>query len=79
MTACMLHPTKDEDGDIQDISAMDGFLHFSCIGWKILFAFVPPPHYLNGWGCFVCSLGMIGLVTMIVGEFGNLFGCVLGI
>ena len=75
----MLHPTKNEDGDIQDISAFDGFLHFSTIGWKLLFSFVPPPHYAHGWACFFASLAMIGVVTVIVGEFANLFGCVLGI
>lgn len=79
ITACMLHPTKNEDGDIEDISAMDGFLHFSCIGWKLLFSFIPPPHYLGGWGCFIIALVFIGIVTAVVGEFANLFGCVLSI
>lgn len=73
----MLHPTKNEDGEIEDITAMDGFLHFSCIGWKLLFAFIPPPHYLGGWGCFIIALVFIGMVTAVVGEFANLFGCVL--
>lgn len=77
--ACMLHPTKDEEGDIKPIDPMDGFLHLVCIGWKILFAFVPPPHYCGGWACFCLALGMIGIVTAIVGEFATLFGCVLGI
>lgn len=79
ITACMLHPTKNEDGDIQDITGMDGFLHFSTIGWKLLFALIPPPHYAHGWACFFVSLVMIGIVTVVVGEFANLFGCVLGI
>ena len=73
----MLHPTKNEEGEIEDISAMDGFLHFSCIGWKLLFAFIPPPHYLGGWACFIVALFFIGIVTAVVGEFANLFGCVL--
>jgi len=75
----MLHPTKDEDGEIQPIDPMDGFLHLVCIGWKLFFAFVPPPHYCGGWACFVSALGMIGVVTAVVGEFANLFGCVLNI
>jgi solute carrier family 8 (sodium/calcium exchanger) len=75
----MLHPSKNEQGEIDDISNIEVFLHFSCIGWKLLFSFIPPPHYLGGWGCFICSLGMIGLVTYVVGEFANMFGCVLGI
>lgn len=77
ITACMLHPTKNEDGEIEDISAMDGFLHFTCIGWKLLFAFIPPPHFFGGWGTFIIALCFTGMVTAIVGEFANLFGCVL--
>lgn len=79
ITACMLHPTKNEDGDIEDISALDGFLHFSCIGWKLLFSFIPPPHYLGGWATFGVALAFIGIVTAVVGEFANMFGCVLSI
>ena len=79
VTACMLHPTKNEDGDITDISAMDGAMHFITIGWKLFFAIVPPPHLWGGWACFFGALAMIGVVTAVVGEFANLFGCVLGI
>jgi solute carrier family 8 (sodium/calcium exchanger) len=79
ITACMLHPTKGEDGEIQDIEAMDGVMHFLTIGWKLFFAFIPPAHYYGGLPCFVISLAFIGFVTFIVGEFANLFGCVLGI
>jgi len=75
----MLHPTKNEDGEINDITGSEGFLHFVTIGWKIFFAIIPPPHYGEGWPCFVMSLAMIGIVTYIVGEFANLFGCVLNI
>lgn len=75
----MLHPTKNEDGEIEDISGSDAFLHLACIGWKIFFSFIPPPHYGGGLPCFVISLAFIGIVTYVVGEFANLFGCVLGI
>lgn len=75
----MLHPTKGEDGEIQDIEAMDGVMHFLTIGWKLFFAFIPPAHYGGGWPCFVISLAFIGAVTKVVGDFANLFGCVLGI
>jgi len=73
----MLHPTKNEDGDITDISAMDGAMHFITIGWKLFFSFVPPPHLWGGWACFFGALFMIGVITAVVGEFANLFGCVL--
>ena len=79
VTACMLHPTKNEDGEITDISGLDGFMHFTCIGWKLIFAFIPPPHLAGGWACFFGALAFIGIVTAVVGEFANLFGCVLGI
>jgi len=58
---------------------MEGFLHFVCIGWKLLFAIIPPPHYNGGWSCFIMALMMIGVVTYVVGEFANLFGCVFDI
>ena len=77
VTACMLHPTKNEDGDIVDVTAGEGVMHFLCIGWKLLFALVPPPHYAGGWACFIVALIFIGLVTFVVGEIANLFGCVL--
>lgn len=79
ITACMLHPTKNEDGEVSDITFMEGFLHLSCIGWKLLFAMIPPPHKGGGWPCFCISLAFIGAVTYVVGEFANVFGCVLNI
>merc|ERR1719313_1651787 len=33
----------------------------------------------GGVPCFFLSLAVIGVVTYVVGEFANLFGCVLGI
>jgi solute carrier family 8 (sodium/calcium exchanger) len=75
----MLHPTKGEDGEIQDIEAMDAVMHFMTIGWKLIFAFIPPAHYYGGIPCFFISLTFIGAVTFVVGEFAGLFGCVLGI
>jgi len=75
----MCHAAKDDDGEIQDVEGMDAFVQLICIGWKLVFAIVPPAHYFGGWLCFVGSLTMIGLVTAVVGEFATLFGCVLGI
>lgn len=75
----MLHPTKNEDGIIEDISGGDAFMHFAVIGWKIFFAFIPPPHWGGGIPCFVISLFFIGVVTAIVGTIADLLGCVLNI
>merc|ERR1712153_1063 len=79
ITACMLHPTKNDEGDIEDIEPMDGVMHFLTIGWKLFFSLIPPAHYYGGIPCFFISLAFIGFVTYIVGEFAGLFGCVLGI
>jgi solute carrier family 8 (sodium/calcium exchanger) len=79
IVACKLHPMKNEEGEIEDISFMEGLLHFMTIGWKLMFSIIPPPHYNGGWSCFICSLAMIGVVTFVVGEIANLFGCVLNI
>ena len=75
----MLHPTKGEDGEIQDLEPMDAIMHFLTIGWKLFFAFIPPAHMYGGIPCFFISLTFIGIVTFVVGEFASLFGCVLGI
>lgn len=75
----MLHPTKNEDGEIEDISGLDAFLHFFSIGWKLLFSICPPPHMLGGWACFIISLAFIGGVTAVVGQIADLMGCVIGL
>ena len=45
----------------------------------MLFAFVPPPKYLGGWPAFLISLGVIGLMTAIIGDIAGIFGCLIGI
>ena len=79
MDAITLQPSVDEDGLIVDITGMEAAFHFGAIGWKLLFALIPPPHYLGGWLAFVIALAFIGFVTAIVGEVANLFGCALGL
>lgn len=73
-----MQPTINEDDEIDYVSGSEAFMHFAAIGWKVFFAIVPPPRIWGGWFAFVVSLGMIGLVTAIVGEAANLFGCALG-
>jgi len=63
--------------DDEPPSKMDYFLHFISVPWKLVFALVPPTDYCGGWLCFYCSLLMIGLVTMIIGDMASLLGCVL--
>ena len=77
--ACMLAPQIDENEQIIDVTCGEAVMHFCSIGWKLLFALCPPSHVWGGWACFIVSLTMIGLITAIVGEVANLFGCVLGL
>jgi len=57
-------------------SPLDWAIHIASFPWKLLFAFVPPCDYLNGWVCFFCALAMIGVVTIVIGDMANLVGCV---
>ena len=75
----MLGPTIDEDNNIEHPDVSEAILHFFSIGWKIFFAMVPPRRYGGGLYAFCISLIFIGIVTAVVAEFANLFGCVLGI
>jgi Ca2+/Na+ antiporter len=75
----MLHPTKNESGEIEQVSGGRAFFHFLSIGWKVLFSLVPPPHMCGGWACFFVALAFIGVVVVIVGETATLFGCVVGL
>ena len=77
--ACMLSPQVDENGVIDDITTIEALTHFAAIGWKVLFALVPPAHYWKGWPAFFVSLFFIGAVTAIVGEFAALLGCVINL
>jgi len=57
----------------------DYIMHAFTVFWKVLFAFIPPPDFCDGWLCFGCSLGMIGVVTAFIGDMAGLLGCTLGI
>jgi len=75
----MLHPTKNEDGEIEEVSAFDALFHFLSIGFKVLFSLCPPPHIWGGWACFIVAIAMIGGITAVVGEVAALMGCVMGL
>jgi len=75
----MLHPSKNEDGEIEDISGVDAALHFFSIGWKVLFACCPPPHKGGGLPCFAAAIAFIGALTAVVGEIAGAMGCVMGL
>lgn len=67
------------NGGTERPSVMDWVMHIITLPWKLLFALVPPSDYCGGWVCFVCALGMIGLVTAIIGDIAALFGCIIGL
>ena len=60
-------------------SCFDYFVHFACLVWKLLFAFVPPPDYYSGWACFTVSIIVIGVLTAVVGDLASHFGCSIGL
>lgn len=77
--AVMVGPQIDEDEHIIEVTAFECLMHFFAVPWKVLFAFIPPRYLLSGWPAFIVSLGFIGLVSVVVGEFALLFGCVFNI
>ncbi|XP_074060576.1 sodium/calcium exchanger 1 isoform X6 [Macrotis lagotis] len=70
----------DEDcGEEKLPSCFDYVMHFLTVFWKVLFAFVPPTEYWNGWACFIVSILMIGLLTAFIGDLASHFGCTIGL
>ncbi|XP_033750326.1 sodium/calcium exchanger 3-like [Pecten maximus] len=66
-------------GEIEEATFLDYILHFLTFFWKVLFAFLPPPKYWNGWPAFVLSLAAIGFMTAIIGDLAGIFGCLIGL
>lgn len=64
---------NDDEDDPPGI--IDRVMHVIMLPWKLMFAIVPPTDYCGGWACFICSLGMIGVVTAVIGDLAKLFGC----
>jgi len=78
--ACCLGPIIDEeDHELTEVDWYEAMCHFFMIGWKVLFAIVPPASMMGGGPCFFISLAMIGVVTFVVGEVATVLGCVLTI
>ncbi|XP_060711813.1 sodium/calcium exchanger 1-like isoform X3 [Hemiscyllium ocellatum] len=71
----------DEDGPIEERlpSCFDYIMHFLTVFWKVLFAFVPPTEYWNGWACFTVSIILIGVLTALTGDLATHFGCTVGL
>nr|XP_033480492.1 sodium/calcium exchanger 1a isoform X1 [Epinephelus lanceolatus] len=69
----------DECGEEKLPSCFDYVMHFLTVFWKLLFAFVPPTDYWNGWACFCVSISVIGILTAIIGDLASHFGCTVGL
>ncbi|XP_063058507.1 solute carrier family 8 member 4a [Engraulis encrasicolus] len=70
---------EEESGEERLPSCFDYIMHFLTVFWKVLFAFVPPTEYWNGWACFIVSISLIGLLTAITGDLASHFGCTVGL
>ncbi|RWS23003.1 sodium/calcium exchanger 3-like protein, partial [Leptotrombidium deliense] len=70
---------EDEDGEQKMPTCCDYVMHFITLFWKVLFAFVPPTDYLDGWVCFVVSIIGIGLLTAVIGDLASHLGCTVGL
>jgi hypothetical protein len=57
----------------------DWIFHFIALPWKLIFMLVPPPAYCGGWVCFTTCLVLIGVLTALIGDLAELFGCVVDI
>jgi len=81
VTALKINGGEDEDDEEEagKASIQDYVMHVITVPWKLLFACCPPVDYCGGWLCFCVSLGMIGLVTAVIGDMAGLLGCTLGI
>ncbi|CAG0887576.1 unnamed protein product [Darwinula stevensoni] len=66
-------------GDTENATFSDCIMHVLTFGWKLIFAFVPPPSILGGWLAFSVSLIFIGIITAIVGDLAAIFGCLVGL
>lgn len=49
------------------------------IGWKVLFACCPPPHWGGGLPCFIISISFLSVLTAIVREVANIMSCEMGL
>ena len=69
----------EESGEERLPSCFDYIMHFLTVFWKVLFAFVPPTEYWNGWACFIVSISLIGVLTAVTGDLASHFGCTVGL
>ena len=64
---------------LEEVTLSEALSHFVSIGWKVIFATVPPANIYGGWPCFIISLTSIGIVVILINDFAMMLGCVLNI
>jgi len=62
---------------VEEVSLYEALVHFACIGWKVLFACIPPGDKAGGWASFFVALFFIGAITAIVAEVATVLGCTI--
>ncbi|KAM3911636.1 sodium/calcium exchanger 2 [Leptodactylus fuscus] len=70
---------EDDGRDERLPSCFDYVMHFLTVFWKVLFAFVPPTEYWNGWACFLVCITIVGMLTAVIGDLASHFGCTVGL
>lgn len=66
-----------EDGESPGVTGYA--MHVLSIFWKVVFATVPPTNLAGGWLAFFVSLAYIGVMTMMMADLANFFGCVVNL
>lgn len=77
--AVKLQPCIDEDNNFDDVTLFEALFHFATIGWKVLFACIPPCEWGGGKPAFIVALAMIGGITAIVAEVATVLGCTVNL
>ena len=47
--------------------------------WRILVAFGPPPRLLHGWVSYFFLLGVMVVISALIGDCATIFGCTIGL
>lgn len=64
---------------VVSVTLGEAVFQFLLVSWKLLFAIIPPIKWGGGKYAFVVALSLIGVITGVVGEVAELFGCILGL
>lgn len=72
-----LQPAPDSD---EAATLAEQLMHFVSLPWKLIFAVLAPPSvFCGGWILFFVCLGLIGVLTALVADLAETFGCCLEI